>query len=150
MSLVFTQEFTEATVSFNLESPTVPLTEVYFPSMVVCNANVLRRSFTHSLLRDPEVKNLNLDFVQLQRVIEEVFIKGDSEVPSQEYEDIIRVVLNSQAYDNMAREFVAQSLHNESGVANVPISTWHSLWEADLDKWDQVKVSPSSTFFSTS
>ena len=37
------QEFSNATVSHNLHSPTVALDEVYFPSIVICNANTLRR-----------------------------------------------------------------------------------------------------------
>jgi hypothetical protein len=40
--LVFCAEFRDATVAYNLESPTVPLDEVFFPSMVVCNMNTLR------------------------------------------------------------------------------------------------------------
>lgn len=49
-------EFRDATVAYNLESPTVPLDEVFFPSMVVCNMNTLRRSFITSILEDSSIK----------------------------------------------------------------------------------------------
>ena len=38
-------DFSRATVSYNLESPTVPLSEVFFPSIALCNMNSLRKSF---------------------------------------------------------------------------------------------------------
>ena len=47
------EDFIDADVSFGLDSPTVSLDEVYFPSLVICNANTLRRSFIYSLLKDP-------------------------------------------------------------------------------------------------
>ncbi len=43
----------QATVSFNLESPTDPLDAVFFPSAVVCNMNALRASFLAEVGEDP-------------------------------------------------------------------------------------------------
>lgn len=68
-------EFTLSTVSYNLESPTVPLDDVYFPSVVICNMNSLRRSFIHSLMTDPIIKQL-ITFRDLWALIDEVYIDG--------------------------------------------------------------------------
>lgn len=39
-----TEEFTKATVETTIHSTTVPLTEVFFPAVTVCNINQVRRS----------------------------------------------------------------------------------------------------------
>ena len=52
----FNLEFQESTVSHNLESRTVPLDDVFFPSTLVCNMNNVRRSFIVEVIQDPQVK----------------------------------------------------------------------------------------------
>ncbi len=71
------QEFREATVQYNLESATVSLDEVYFPSIVICNMNNLRRSFIYSLINDEKLREINASFVELQKVVNLVFIAGE-------------------------------------------------------------------------
>jgi hypothetical protein len=44
----------------------VSLEEVFFPSMVICNMNTLRRSFIYSLIEDPKMKAINTTFTELQ------------------------------------------------------------------------------------
>ena len=43
-------------------SPTSSLDEVFFPSLVVCNLNTLRKSFIFALIEDPEIKKLEVTF----------------------------------------------------------------------------------------
>jgi hypothetical protein len=63
-------------VSYNLFSPTVPLGEVIFPSVTVCNMNTLRRSLVYTLLEDPDIKDLNVSYSELKKIIHLVYIDG--------------------------------------------------------------------------
>jgi hypothetical protein len=83
-------EFREATVSFSLESPTVSLSEVYFPAMTLCNMNALRRSFVHSLLKDPQLAPVGYN--ALHDVIERAFVLGHKKGPDKEESAIINKV----------------------------------------------------------
>ncbi len=54
--VLFWTEFKEATVAYNLESRTISLDDVFFPSTVICNMNTLRRSFMDAIMDDEEMK----------------------------------------------------------------------------------------------
>ena len=56
INLNFLSEFQSSTVSYNLESRTIPLDDVFFPSTVICNMNTLRRSFVMAILEDEAIK----------------------------------------------------------------------------------------------
>ena len=71
----YISEFNETTISYQLESPTVPLNDVYFPSVVLCNMNILRKSFIHSLMNDPFLKNIT-NYEELFHLVDEHFIQG--------------------------------------------------------------------------
>ena len=70
-------EFRAATVSYRLDSATVPLNEVFFPSVVVCNMNTLRRSFIQSLVKDEKLKSVNVTYSELKKIVQLVFIEGE-------------------------------------------------------------------------
>ena len=70
-------EFRDATVQYNLDSATVSLDEVYFPSMVLCNMNTLRRSFIYTLINDVKLRNMNVTFSELQKIVHLIFIAGE-------------------------------------------------------------------------
>ena len=50
------------------------LTQVFFPSIVVCNKNSLRKSFGYALLKDPLLQDVSLH--DLLATIETLFIKA--------------------------------------------------------------------------
>ena len=56
--------------------------------MVVCNLNILRRSFINSLLNETEIGQ-NVDFVQLRSLIDNFFLSGGNIELSNEEQDII-------------------------------------------------------------
>ena len=87
-SYLFFLEFTDSTVVYNIKSPTVDLNSVYFPSVVVCNLNILRRSFIMSLLNETKLGQ-NVDFVQLHSLIDNGFLSGGNIELSNEEQDII-------------------------------------------------------------
>ena len=82
-------EFRDATVAYNLESPTVPLDEVFFPSMVICNMNTLRRSFMDAILSDEGIKQLGVSYSELKNIIFSVFILGGDYQPTERDNKII-------------------------------------------------------------
>ena len=83
------KEFREATVAYNLESPTVPLDEVFFPSMVICNMNTLRRSFIGAILEDKGIQQLGVTYTELKNIIFSVFILGGDYQPTERDTNII-------------------------------------------------------------
>ena len=73
---------------YNIKSPTVDLSNVFFPSLVVCNLNILRRSFIISLLNETKIDQ-NIDFVQLHSLINNLFLSGGNSELSVNDQDII-------------------------------------------------------------
>ena len=82
----FILEFIDSTVVYNIKSPTVDLSNVFFPSLVVCNLNILRRSFIISLLNETKIDQ-NIDFVQLHSLINNFFLSGGNSVNDQDIID---------------------------------------------------------------
>ncbi len=72
------EEFFGETVSYNLESPTVPLDDVFFPSVTICNMNALRKSFIQFLMTDPVISGL-ATFSELWKLVDGVYITGGKE-----------------------------------------------------------------------
>ena len=87
-------EFREATVRYSLESATVPLDEVFFPSVTLCNMNTLRSSFIHSLIEDVNLKAINVTFNELHRLIHLIFIAGEDYQVTPREKDIIESKFN--------------------------------------------------------
>ena len=82
-------EFREATVRYSLDSATVPLSEVYVPSMTICNMNTLRRSFIYSLIGDETLQAINVTFNELQKIVHLIFIAGEDYQLSDREIDIV-------------------------------------------------------------
>ena len=81
-------EFLGATVSYELESPTVSLEDVFFPSVVMCNMNILRKSFILSLMKDPNIEFIT-NYKELLDLIDDHFIQG-TKANLTEKEEIIK------------------------------------------------------------
>lgn len=122
-------EFIRSSVSFNLESPTTPLSEVYFPSIVICNMNKLRKSFIFSLLRDPELSKI--EYYDLLRIIDQVFIDGRSNTTdqdlSQDEGEIVDAIFRSSVYEELFQEVITQALRPNASLGTIPIAKWHIL-----------------------
>ena len=69
-------EYRDASVAYNLDSASISLDEVFFPSVTVCNMNTLRRSFIHSIIQDEKLKLLNVSFYELKKIVQLLFIEG--------------------------------------------------------------------------
>ena len=92
-------EFQNSSVKYSLESPTVSLDEVFFPSLTVCNMNLLRRSFVEAVLQDEEVKKLGVEYQELKKIIFSVFIFGGDYQASERDTEIIDGT-NDQFHDS--------------------------------------------------
>ncbi len=67
------RDFADSSVSYDLATPTQPLDDVFFPSLVVCNMNQLRSSFVWAILKDPAMSNLT--FMRVHQLLEKTFVK---------------------------------------------------------------------------
>lgn len=58
------QDYMQATISTSLESTTVPLSEVHFPAVTICNTNDIGRSFIYALMEDASLSNYTYEDIQ--------------------------------------------------------------------------------------
>ena len=107
------------------------LPQVFFPSIVVCNKNSLRKSFGYALLKDPLLQDVSLH--DLLATIETLFIKGETANSSLEMEDIKSRLLSSSVLDQIYSEFVdrMQNRRPEGTVSNSPLMGYHELEDAN-------------------
>lgn len=119
-------------MSYNLESPTVTLDDVFFPSVVVCNMNQLRKSFVHSLMRDPVLQNLT-NYNELLHFINSHFIRGVKQDLSPKETIVADRIFESEVYNNLYDEFVQASTSQEkiADFSNLDVYHWHSLLDMD-------------------
>ncbi len=66
-------EFADSSVSYDLATPTHPLEDVFFPSLVMCNFNRLRSSFVWALVNDGSLGNAS--YLEIRQLVERTFIK---------------------------------------------------------------------------
>ncbi len=67
------KDFSSSTVSYDLDTPTLPLDGVLFPGMVLCNMNQMRSSFIWALINDPTLNNRT--FIEVHQLLEKIFVK---------------------------------------------------------------------------
>ena len=87
-NIIIFSDFFESTVVYNIDSPTVSLDHVFFPSIVICNMNNLRRSFIYSLMEDESIQNIT-KIDDLKILIDNVFLSGGKSDLLKEEEKLI-------------------------------------------------------------
>ena len=102
-------EFQNATVSYQIESPTVPLEQVFFPSISLCNMNKLRKSFIYSLLADKQIADLTT-FDDLLEFVNGHFIRGSISELTESQKVLKNTILQSKVYDDIYQDFVGASV----------------------------------------
>ena len=86
-------EFQKATIVFDIESMSIPMEELYFPSVVLCNKNTLKQSFIKSLLSNENLRELtNVD--ELTNLLIEAYISGSKT----EFNMVEEKILNCKYY----------------------------------------------------
>ena len=103
-------EFKNATVSYQIESPTVPLEQVFFPSITLCNMNKLRKSFIFSLFADNQIADLTT-FNNLLEFVNGHFIEGSISELTDSQKLLKNTILQSKVYDDMYQDFVHASVN---------------------------------------
>lgn len=124
-----------STVSYNLESPTVALDDVFFPSVVVCNMNALRKSFIQTLIEDPAIKNLTT-FDELLLLVNSYYIRGTKLELSPKEELITKTIIESEAYNRLYEQFIESAVNEDQipDFSNVYVAKYHSLMEIEEEE----------------
>ena len=117
-------------MAFNLETPTLPLDSVFFPSVVVCNMNNLRKSFILTLLKDPALSG-KVSFHELMSTVDHVFVKGQGEGLTQRQEQVVDLILNSGTYDELFREFWEDAHSSSRGTVDRSPPRHSTTWLID-------------------
>jgi len=127
-----TIDFMNATVVTTVDTMTVPLSEVFFPSVVVCNINQVRKSFFAELgIYENET------FI---RQVYQDFILGKANHSFQQ-EDFEVSARKRAVHEQIMKEYLAK--HNETLETKMSI-TWFTHQECKdmfvLSKWNQTKT----------
>jgi len=85
-----TSDFTKSTVVTTIHSTTVPLSEVFFPAVTVCNINQVRKSFFTEL-----GINNNMEIIKL---LYEQYYNGSDRVLTEKEEAYVKSLFTSEAY----------------------------------------------------
>lgn len=88
------------------------LEDVFFPSVVICNMNLLRKSFILSLLKDPTLGNLT-NYGELHLLINSYYIRGDKFELTAKEELLTQKIFESQVYNDLYKEFVEAVTNKE-------------------------------------
>jgi len=125
-----TIDFMNATVVTTVDTMTVPLSEVFFPSVVVCNINQVRKSFF-----------AELGIYENETFIRQVytdFILGKANHTSENFEVSAR---KRAVHEQIMKEYLAK--HNETLETKMSI-TWFTHQDCKdmflLSKWNQTKT----------
>ena len=117
-------EYMDATVAFNIESPTNPLNEVYYPAIIICNKNVVRKSIGLELVAY-EKSTITLD--QFFDYLEYKWIdKSDDTLV---VDDTISEIWQ-KALEKVFERFIEQNSDSTGGITtNTDFYHWHTLNE---------------------
>ena len=149
-----TRDFAASSVSYDLQTPTQPLDDVFFPSIVICNMNQLRSSFIYALINDPDLENTT--YLEVHQLLEKAFVKvwsilfrvfidlkktyfqGQDLALSQKEEDLIDKILNSTTYNKLFDEIVKVGFGERTNdtVSNLPLLHHHRIMLVDWDNLD--------------
>ncbi len=129
-------DFVRSAVSYDLDTPTHPLDDVFFPSMVLCNFNRLRSSLVWALLNDEDVSNTS--YHELHQLIEKNFVKGQDVELGDHEKALLKTIMDTSTLDGMFRDMWVQSrLSNLSNTrSNLPIYNFHPLQEVNETELD--------------
>lgn len=118
-----TEDFYEATVVTTIHSTTVPLSEVYFPAVTVCNINQVRKSFFNDLDIDNNVSVVDLLYQQ--------FYTGSEHEPLPDEKEFMKSLFKSETY--VKNEFRYHRITSKGHSVETQLSNW----TAYLDKFQE-------------
>ena len=102
-------DFTSYTTKINIEDRSKDLEEAFFPSVVVCNINPLRKSFIYWIHNQLEQQGLtNISKTQIFNLIGRQFFKTKNEDITPEDEHLLDFILDSQFFEEYFRKFLAE------------------------------------------
>ena len=114
-------EYVESDVVIRTESRSESLSEIYFPSVVICNINPLRKSFMYEVLQNTTISNNKTKITHLWNDIIKTYFSGIDQSewspPAQELEQMMKEFRTSPKYIELARLFLEQEV-NETTFTN--------------------------------
>ena len=104
-------EFHGSSVITTIDSLNVPLSEVYFPAITLCNINQVRRSFFASI-------GIDGNFTMTNVIFEQLYQGTDHEPTEEEYEMLLQVFTNEaylrRKYENQLFDYDDIDLDDEA------------------------------------
>ena len=97
-------EFKHATVSFETETVTEPISNVYFPAIYIANKNKIRRSIIMAFLHEKGM-DANLTEYEVFSAITKNFNRGVSSLTERE-ENIVKAAMESETLKKLFQHFV--------------------------------------------
>ena len=129
------EDFTKSTVVTTIQSTTVPLSEVYFPAVTVCNINqvlfsVMGKSITQGIkitlfsqVRKSFFNDLNINNnVSIVDLLYEQFYTGSIKEPTEEEQEFMRTLFTSETYVKSELKYVRTT--QRGSVEDGQLSNW--------------------------
>ena len=134
------EDFTKSTVVTTIQSTTVPLSEVYFPAVTVCNINQVSESIERKKLfwnralffkvRKSFFNDLNINNnVSIVDLLYQQFYTGSDTHPTEEEQEFMRTLFTSETYVKSELKYVRTT--QRGSVEDSQLSNW----TAYLDKY---------------
>ncbi|CAB4068103.1 ASICN [Lepeophtheirus salmonis] len=113
------EDFTKSTVVTTIYSTTVPLSEVYFPAVTICNINQVRKSFFNDL-------NINNNRTIVDLLYQQ-FYTGSKNFPNPDEAEFIRNLFKSETY--VKSEYQYHCLTQRGSCSQSQLANWTAYFE---------------------
>ena len=101
-------EYSASTVKVDIKDRSAPLDNAFFPSVMICNVNPLRKSFIYWLAENLKLEGDEVSVGELFRVIGNNFFKTSNKSISDEDTNLLERIFNSRLYQAGFEEFLAE------------------------------------------
>ena len=101
-------EFFDSTIKVDIKDRSAPLDEAFFPSVVICNINPLRKSFIYWLADNLKQEGKIISVAKLFRVIGHNFFKTSNNTITDEDSALLDMIFKSTFYQKHFEEFLSE------------------------------------------
>ena len=127
-------EFTNSTIKISTEDRSAPLDDAFFPSVVVCNINPLRKSFIYWLQEGLKSEGIDKATWQLFDLIGHIYFKTSNEDITAEDNELLKFIFDSDFYSAGFEEFYAEKLKKETkDISKSKVFLYSDLMEISPD-----------------
>ena len=101
-------EYTSSTIKVDLKDRSAPLDKAFFPSVVICNINPLRRSFIYWLAKNLKLEGNKVSRQKLFEVLSRNFFRTSNSSISSEDTALMEKIFKSGFYQEKFGEFLSE------------------------------------------